>query len=453
MEDYNLWQKLVNSKASKRVALPFQFLFGNREGAKDFANRDIDTFLDSTMSVSAPFRKGANILAQNYGSAFTGKDMSQPENQGKFLQWLAGSITPEEQGAIDERPILEAIKSSAGIVSTLMPFAKAGVVGNVGSKVVNPTLSKFVNLLSRGVLEGGVGGFGYSREGKELQDTLLGMGIGAGGEVLGGLVSDPTFRRGMGQEIMKGGVTPEGRYTAFAKLGDDIADDADNVIDLTKDKLYLEAKKYDTPEEFISSVVDPLYEYNQKDLNIFKDPDIGKGTVKDAISDIGGIKNVERGFIDISQIEPGENININAERAQRALQEIKGGLRVPIIAEPLENGKFLIQDGNNRYIAYKSLGIKEIPIIAPKGSGLKQPKTEDLLNLWEQAHTQYVGEKPKGKRGRFIDILTGEEGDENQMHRLDYKGLKKEPGRISKTPEEDFREELRKTAERWGLYR
>lgn len=416
-------------------------------------DQDFNLWQQLVLGATKPFRMGANILGQYYGSALTGKDMTQQSNQGKFLQWLSSALTPEEQTQIEEKPYLNALKSSAGMASTLMPFAKAGVVGNVGSKVANPTLSKFTNLLSRGGLEGGVGGFGYSREGKELQDTLLGMGLGAGGEVLGGLISDPTFRRGMGQEIMKGGVTPEGRYTAFAKLGDDIADDADNVIDLTKDKLYLEAKKYDTPEEFISSVVDPLYEYNQKDLNVFKDPDVGKGTVKDAISDMGGIKNVERGFIDISQIEPGENININAERAQRALQEIKGGLRVPIIAEPLENGKFLIQDGNNRYIAYKSLGIKEIPIIAPKGSGLKQPKTEDLLNLWEQAHTQYVGDKLPKNKDRYIEILTGEEGDENQMHNLDYKGLKKEPGRISKTPEEDFREELRKTAERWGLYR
>jgi len=33
------------------------------------------------LGATKPFRTGANILAQNWGSALSGKDMSQEENQ------------------------------------------------------------------------------------------------------------------------------------------------------------------------------------------------------------------------------------------------------------------------------------------------------------------------------------------------------------------------------------
>lgn len=169
------------------------------------------------LGTTSPFRKGANILAQNWSSALTGKDMSQSKNQGKFLQYLASALTPEEQQQINEKPFSEALKSSAGMASTLMPYTKIGSIANVGNKIANPTLSKLAQLATRGGIEGGVGGFGYSRQGKELQDTILGALIGTGGEVAGGLVSDPTFRKGMAQEFKKAN---SGKYEAMLNLGD-----------------------------------------------------------------------------------------------------------------------------------------------------------------------------------------------------------------------------------------
>jgi len=192
------------------------------------------------LGATSPFRKGANILAQNWGSAFTGKDMSQSQNRGKFLEYLASALTPEEQEQISNKPYLEAIKSSAGMASTLMPYTKIGGVANVGTNIANPTISKLAQLATRGSIEGTVGGFGYSRQGKELQDTLLGMGIGTVGEVAGGLISDPTFRKGMGQELKKANT---GKYSAELNLG--------NNKPSTIDPLIEEAKKYKTPEEFV----------------------------------------------------------------------------------------------------------------------------------------------------------------------------------------------------------
>lgn len=205
----------------------------NEKKRRDTLNEILNKVSEGTLATTAPFRKGANILAQNYASAFTGKDMSKSENQGAFLKYLAGAITPEEQKQILDKPFLEAVKSSAGMTSTLMPFTKIGSIANVGVKAVNPTISKLAQLATRGGIEGTVGGFGYSRPGKEIQDTLLGTMIGAGGEVLGGLVSDPTFRKGMGREFIKAN---SGKYEAMLNLAK-----KERVLDMSKtsDKQYL----------------------------------------------------------------------------------------------------------------------------------------------------------------------------------------------------------------------
>lgn len=577
-QDFNLWQKLFQSKPVMRATGGLRYLLGNEQEKNqlsDLWGEDVDNSLPAIMGLTKPFRMGANILGQYYGSALSGKDMTQQENQGKFLQWLSSSLTPEEQTLMEKEPYEQAKKSSAGMVSALMPWAKIGVLGKVGGSIANPAVSKFVSLLARGSTEGLFSGYGYSREGKELRDTLLGMGLGAGGEVLGGLISDPTFRRGMGQEIKR---AKSGNYEAMLKMGDDgvddivydlgfdgnsetidmypasnmredrfkpvgqihfsvdegagigtiddiyvdsmyrrkglatnalkklraeypdikftttlqtddgsalfnspevrkilgtdtgtkppanigsLADDADNVIDLTKDKLYLEAKKYDTPEEFIKK--------NQPRSITGKDF-LGRRLYKAKLSDIVPAdevltekypmaKNAEivlsdgkdtyfvKGTENRPRITLGKNLWKNSETGGRELTE--EGMRAieHELTHSVQKGTTDLSSDPVEYL------LSDIEREARSSEGSIFKTKSQLRDLWEQAHTQYVGEKPKGKRGRFIDILTGEEGDENQMHRLDYKGLKKEPGRISKTPEEDFREELRKTAERWGLYR
>lgn len=193
----------------------------NEKKRRDALNEILNKVSEGTLATTAPFRKGANILAQNYASAFTGKDMSKSENQGAFLKYLAGAITPEEQKQISEKPLLEAVKSSAGMTSTLMPFAKTGVISNIGSRTINPTIKKLAQLATRGGTEGAVGGLGYSRKGKELEDTLTGVAIGIGGEVATNIMKNPEFRKGMTQEIKKAN---SGKYPAnfdFARLVDE----------------------------------------------------------------------------------------------------------------------------------------------------------------------------------------------------------------------------------------
>lgn len=191
--DYNLWQQLISSNIGQRATLPIQYLFGDRDKAEQFWNEDMGRFGDLLLSTTKPFRTGANILAQNWGSALTGKDMSQSENQGGFLKWLAGGITPEEQQVINDKPYLSALKSGAGMASTLAPFGTQGL--RAAQFASNPLTNRLAQLASQGALEGGLGGFGYSREGKEVQDTLTGAGMGAGGELLMDYLTNPSFRK------------------------------------------------------------------------------------------------------------------------------------------------------------------------------------------------------------------------------------------------------------------
>lgn len=152
-----------------------------------------DLLSNIILGATKPFRTGANILAQNYGSAFTGKDMSQKENQGLFLQYLASALTPEEQETIREKPYLSAVKSGAGMAATLAPFGANSL--RAMQYTANPLANRLLQLGSQGALEGGMGGFGLSREGKEVQDTLTGAGVGVAGEIASDYLFNPQFRQ------------------------------------------------------------------------------------------------------------------------------------------------------------------------------------------------------------------------------------------------------------------
>jgi len=220
-EEYNLWQKLFQSKPFLRATGGLRYLFGgeqDKEEVGDLLNQDINKLADTTIGVTAPFRKGANILGQYYGSALTGKDMTQRENQGKFLSWLSEGLTEQEQESINERPVLEAIKSSAGMVSNLLPFAsRVAPAANL--------LSRTGQIAGRGALEGLVGGFGYSREGRELEDTALGGALGVGGELVGNYLLDPSYRN-----MVNKGVVDMNTGTYQAALGDLAENDSNDII-------------------------------------------------------------------------------------------------------------------------------------------------------------------------------------------------------------------------------
>ena len=94
-------------------------------------NAVLDKTTPVVLGITSPFRKGANILAQNYASAFTGKDMSNPENQGAFLKYLASSITPDEQTQINDHPYLEDFIKQKGSGSTLFRNADSDALKQI----------------------------------------------------------------------------------------------------------------------------------------------------------------------------------------------------------------------------------------------------------------------------------------------------------------------------------
>jgi uncharacterized protein (UPF0248 family) len=119
-------------------------------------------------------------------------------------------------------------------------------------------------------------------------------------------------------------------------------------------------------KEDVTPESDIFQEYNDTESGYFEDEFIGKGTFKEAIDNIGGPDNVERRTIDRTQIKSTENVSLDTERGQRALEEIKSGKRVPIVARPTGPNTFEVEDGNHRLKAYGELKINDIPIITTK---------------------------------------------------------------------------------------
>lgn len=205
---------------------------------------DFNLWQELILGATKPFRTGANILAQNWGSALTGKDMSQEENQGKFLQWLAGGLTDEEQQVISDKPYLSALKSGAGMASTLAPFGTQGL--RTAQFASNPLTNRLAQLSSQGALEGSLGGFGYSREGKEVQDTLTGAGMGIGGELLADYITNPQFRKMLSDASTFEG--PNGVNMYKGALGDDVD------LDVLRDRAYQAAQVPDQEIEILENM-------------------------------------------------------------------------------------------------------------------------------------------------------------------------------------------------------
>lgn len=209
---------------------------------------DYNLWQQLILGATKPFRTGANILAQNWGSALTGKDMSQRENQGQFLKWLAGSLDPEEQQTITQKPYLSLLKSSAGMASTLAPFASQGL--RTAQLAANPLTNRIAQLALQGALEGSLGGFGLSREGKEVQDTLTGGLAGAGGELFMDYLTNPQFRNMLTDATTT--INPQtGARMYKGELGNNTVDPLDT--------LKQEARKYKSADEFIKAQGTPVY--------------------------------------------------------------------------------------------------------------------------------------------------------------------------------------------------
>lgn len=177
-----------------------------------------ENLFQTILKTTSPFRMGVNVLAQNYGPAIRGVIGGDPLERGKLEEWTAGALTPEEQDYLERKPYMAALKSSAGMTASLMPFATKGLA--TAGYVANPLLNKTLQYGLRGGVPGGLGGLSYSREGKELGDTLMGAGIGAGTSLAGGYIFDPEYRN-LVNEGYRSAVSPGSKYqAAMGNLGE-----------------------------------------------------------------------------------------------------------------------------------------------------------------------------------------------------------------------------------------
>jgi len=142
-----------------------QTVTGQQTGLQKFA-----------MGISQPFRAGAGI-AQEAGYTLADLyNLMKGNNQevGKRPEQYLG-MTKEESQALYEDPLKVGLKAGAGVASYGLGGGKAIQGANTAVRVLKGA--------GRALPGGLLGGFGYSREGQELGDTLKGGAIGA---VLGG---------------------------------------------------------------------------------------------------------------------------------------------------------------------------------------------------------------------------------------------------------------------------
>jgi len=168
------------------------------------------------------------------------------------------------------------------------------------------------------------------------------------------------------------------------EINNDEAFKQDEYFSIKEDQQLIdEAKQYGSAKEFIKAKTDPLYEF--KNYNTIEDKNIARGTVKEAIKDIGGIKNVSRGTANINDIVTTEKVNMSSNRAKLVIDEVNSGIRTPIIIN--EYGE--VMDGHHRLNAYKDLGITEIPVVAPKDTVFVKPISEsELIDIYNKANGQ-----------------------------------------------------------------
>lgn len=113
-----------------------------------------------------------------------------------------------------------------------------------------------------------------------------------------------------------------------------------------------------------------------------------KSEVMSAIEDIGGIDNVKRTTLKITDIKPTESYNTANEWVKRVMEEIKAGNKIPIIVD--EIGEII--DWNHRYSAYKALGITDIPVISPKNI-VTPKKIEAKVPTWKNIEIVQIPNK------------------------------------------------------------
>ena len=202
----NLWSNLLLAATKNPrmmagllgIANPSTYLTSEeQQQAEGSRNWGINAIANATK----PFAKGANILAQGYGDLYRGVS-GKTDYVSPLESYIKSGISQEEMGRINTNPYKEILKSGAGMAATLAPVATQGL--NTLNYVANPLANKALQYGTKGLFEGLLGGYGHSRDGKELQDTMIGGGLGTAGELLGGYISDPSFRNMLNENVSRG---------------------------------------------------------------------------------------------------------------------------------------------------------------------------------------------------------------------------------------------------------
>jgi len=134
--------------------------------------------LNLILGLTQPFRQGVGILGEFGGTISdlvkTAQGKESEVGDDIFRQLGSIYLTEEEKKQLKEDPLKMGLKSGVGVASYGVPGgASKGVTG----------LKAIGQAAGKGALAGTMGGFGYSKEGQELESTLKG---GALGGVLGG---------------------------------------------------------------------------------------------------------------------------------------------------------------------------------------------------------------------------------------------------------------------------
>ncbi len=135
-------------------------------------------FSNLLRGITSPFRKGVGVAAE-FGDTLSdliklSQGRTDLEEEDLFSAIQRGVLSEEERRQLERDPLQTGLKSGAGVLSFALPAGAAGAT-TAGGRIAQAA--------GRGALAGGVGGFGYSEEGEELQSILKG---GALGGVLGG---------------------------------------------------------------------------------------------------------------------------------------------------------------------------------------------------------------------------------------------------------------------------
>jgi hypothetical protein len=195
----------------------------------------MDFWTDLLLGATKPFRSGANILAKGYGDLYRGVS-GNTDYVSPLEQYIREGITDEEAQNIEEQPYKEILKSGAGMAATLAPYSKAGLFTQAGTKAgrymsnltpsTNPLLNKNLQILSRGLLEGGLGGYGVSRRGQEAQDTILGATLGVLGEAGASRLFDKSYKEMLkNPDMVKYGTMVNESLRNSRKLAQEVGED------------------------------------------------------------------------------------------------------------------------------------------------------------------------------------------------------------------------------------